>query len=98
MRKMKETAPGTWLVWDEPMPLGKTPVSGAAVYQWRSGDWSCGQCGGPYYGGTVGGFPPVGSTVPACDHIDFVRHRLLGPKQKNNFVNKDNDRLLGTNI
>ena len=66
MRRMKETAKNTWLVWDEPLPMGKSPASGAAVHRWAN-SWSCGDHG------TVGGFPPVGSTEPHCDHIEFVK-------------------------
>ena len=84
MRKMKNTARGTWLVWDEPLPMGKSWSSGAAVTQWPSGIWCCDAHG------TVGGFPPAGSTEPHCDHIDFVKRRLLGPA-KNNFIKTRNE-------
>jgi hypothetical protein len=67
MRQMKETAPKCWVVWDEPLPMGKTASSGVGVYEWSAGNWSCDECG------TVGGFPPAGSTVPHCDHIQFVQ-------------------------
>ena len=67
MRKMKEAAPGTWLVWDEPLPMGKSPSSGAVVTRWASGIWCCDDHG------TVGGFPPAGSTEPHCDHINFAK-------------------------
>ena len=40
-RHMKETAPGTFLVWDEPLPIGRTFASGSAVYAWRDGRWTC---------------------------------------------------------
>jgi hypothetical protein len=69
MRKMKEFATGTWLVWDEPLPMGQSPASGAAVFQWRSGNWTCDECG------AGGGFPPAGSTEQPCDHINFVKSR-----------------------
>jgi len=67
MRKMKETARGVWVVWDEPLPIGKSWSSGAVVYKYfTSGRYSCDAHG------TVGGFPPIGSTVSPCDHIDFI--------------------------
>jgi len=67
VRQIKQTAPHTWLVWDEPLPIGKTRASGAAVYEWSGGNWSCDECG------TIGGLPPAGSAVPHCEHIVFVQ-------------------------
>ena len=68
-REMKQTTPGTWVVWDEPLPIGCTYAYGAVVTRWPSGIWCCDE------DGTVGGFPPAGSTEPHCDHIDFVQSR-----------------------
>ena len=66
-RHMKETAPGTFLVWDEPLPIGRTFASGSAVYAWRDGRWTCdGHRAERDY-------PPAGSTNPDCEHIAFVR-------------------------
>jgi len=63
MRQMKETALKCWVVWDEPLPMGQTASSGAAVYEWRTGSWSCDKC--EYF---------IGSTNPDCDHIEFVKN------------------------
>jgi len=62
MRKVKKTSPGIWLVWDEPLPMGHTYASGAAVYQWKAGNWSCDKCR-----------TPIDSTKAHCDHINFVQ-------------------------
>jgi hypothetical protein len=68
-RRMKETAPGTFLVWDEPLPIGRTFASGSAVYLWRDGRWTCdGHRAERDY-------PPAGSSVPDCEHIEFVKGR-----------------------
>jgi len=72
MRYMKNTAQQTWLVWDEPLPMGQTISSGAAVYEWKTGSWSCDKCG--YFIGSK----KLHSLRPHCDHIEFVKNHKEG--------------------
>ena len=53
---------GTYLVYNSPLPMGQTPASGTAVYEY-SAFWECEDCGA---------WPMTTSTSLYCRHIRAV--------------------------
>ena len=52
---------GSYVVYEKPLPIGQTPASGIAVYDYGT-FWSCEDCGGC-----------LGTTKDACNHIKAVQ-------------------------